>query len=260
MARSSSEPSIRAVVVEDEPLGRDRLRRLLQDHAEIEIVKECSNGQDAVAVITKLKPDLVFMDIQLPELDGFEVLGSIASDDMPAIIFITAHDEYAIRAFELHALDYLLKSFDRDRFGQAVRRAIAEIFERKHKFRERLMALLEDVGSRRKQGRLMIRSAGRIIFLRVEEIDWISSADNYASIHVGRETHVLRSTMKALEDRLDPSSFVRIHRAAIVNLDRIRELKPLFHGDYAVLLHDGTELTLARTRYEELRKLLEKFS
>jgi len=252
-------PTIRAMIIEDEPLGRERLRALLEDFPEIQIVKECSNGREAVTSITKLKPDLLFLDVQMPEMDGFEVLEAIAGDEMPAVIFVTAYDQYAVRAFQLHALDYLLKTFDRDHFAQAVRRAIAEIIHRQYKFRERLVALLEDVGNRRSPDRIMIRSGGRILFLRAEEIDWIAAEDNYVGLHVGRETYLLRNTMASMEERLNPAMFLRIHRSTIVNLDRIRELKPLFHGDYSVLLHDGTKLTLARTSYEGLRKLLGKF-
>ena len=247
------------MIIEDEPLGRERLRAMLEDFPDIEVFKECSNGREAVTSITKLKPDLLFLDVQMPEMDGFEVLEVIAGDEMPAVIFVTAYDQYAVRAFQLHALDYLLKTFDRERFAQAVRRAIADIIHRQHKFRERLVALLEDVGNRRAPERIMIRSGGRILFLRAEEIDWIAAEDNYVALHVGRETYLLRNTMASMEERLDSSMFLRIHRSTIVNLDRIRELKPLFHGDYSVLLQDGTKLTLARTSYDGLRKLLGKF-
>jgi two-component system LytT family response regulator len=252
-------PAIRAVIAEDEPLGRERLRALLEDFPEIQIVKECSNGREAVTSIVRLKPNLLFLDVQMPEMDGFEVLEAIASDEMPAVIFVTAYDQYAVRAFQLHALDYLLKTFDRDQFAKAVRRAISEIIHRQYQFRERLSALLEDVGNRRGPTRIMIRSGGRILFLRTDEIDWIAAEDNYVGIHVGRDTYLLRNTMASMEERLDPTMFLRIHRSTIVNLDRIRELKPLFHGDYSVLLQDGTKLTLARTYYDGLQKLLGKF-
>jgi two-component system LytT family response regulator len=259
LAKSKTKPTIRAMIIEDEPLGRERLRALLDDFPEIQIVKECSNGREAVVSISELEPDLLFLDVQMPEMDGFEVLEAIASDDMPAVIFVTAYDQYAVRAFQLHALDYLLKTFDRELFAQSVRRAIAEIVGRRSNFQDRLVALMEDVGNRRVPNRLMVRSGGRILFLRLEDIDWIAAEDNYVSVHVGRETHLLRGTLASMEERLDPASFLRIHRSTIVNLDRIRELKPLFHGDYTVLLQDGTELILARTSYEKLRKLLGRF-
>lgn len=247
------------MIIEDEPLGRERLRTLLKDVPEIQIVKECSNGREAVDSILKLRPDLLFLDVQMPEMDGFEVLEAIASEEMPAVIFVTAYDKYAIRAFQLHALDYLLKTFDKKRFAEAARRAVTEIVDHRPNFQERLVALMTDVGSRRVPNRLMIRSGGRILFLRMQDIDWVGVEDNYVSVHVGRETHILRCTLESMEERLDPSLFLRIHRSTVVNLDRIRELKPLFHGDYTVLLRDGTELNLARTNYDRLRKLLGRF-
>ena len=252
---------IRAVIVEDEPLGRERIRTLLRGDREIEIAGECANGREAVATIAKLKPDLVFLDVQMPEMDGFEVLESIDSEAMPVIIFVTAYDQYAVKAFQVHAIDYLLKSFDRERFEQALRRAKAEIANgRKEELGERLAALLEDLQQQRaRPERLVVRSGGRILFLRVEEIDWVAAADNYVCLHAGRETHLLRETMAGLEQRLDPEKFLRIHRSTIVNLDRIQDLKPLFHGDYVVRLRDGTELVLSRTYREKLEKPLGRF-
>ena len=231
-----------------EPLGRERLRTLLRDFPEIQIIKECSNGRGAVDSILQLRPDLLFLDVQMPEMDGFEVLEAIASEEMPAVIFVTAYDKYAIRAFQLHALDYLLKTFDKKRFAEAARRAITEIVDHRTNIQERLVALMEDVGSRRVPNRLMIRSGGRILFLRMQDIDWVAVEDNYVSVHVGND--ILRCTLESMEERLDPTLFLRIHRSTVVNLDRIRELRPLFHGDYTVLLQDGTELNLARTNYD----------
>jgi two-component system LytT family response regulator len=245
---------IRTLIVDDEPLGRERIRTLLGDDAEIEVVGECSNGKQAVDAIERTTPDLVYLDVQMPEMDGFAVLNAIASERMPAIIFVTAYDRYAVRAFDVHALDYLLKSFDRDRFQDALRRAKEEI-RRSHEglWNERLTGLLEDLQVRQKRlTRLVIRSAGRICFLRVEEIDWLEAADNYVHIHVGREAHLVRETLQSLEDRLDPSRFLRIHRSTVVNVDRIQELRPLFHGDYVVKLRDGTELSLSRSYREKL--------
>ena len=252
---------IRTLIVDDEPLGRERIRTLLSGDPEIEIVGECSDGRQAVQAIEKIHPDLLFLDVQMPEMDGFAVLEAVAGDGMPAVIFVTAYDKYAIRAFEVHALDYLLKSFDRERFSSAVHRAKTEIARaRNHKLDTRLAALLEDLQSRRKRlTRVVIRSGGRISFLRVEEIDWIEAADNYARLHVGRDAHLLRETMQSLAARLDPDKFLRIHRSTIVNLDRIKELLPLFHGDYTVLLRDGTELTLTRSYREKLQEHLGQF-
>jgi two-component system, LytTR family, response regulator len=252
---------IRTLIVDDEPLGRERIRTLLGDDAEIEVVGECSDGKQAVAAIERTGPDLVYLDVQMPEMDGFAVLDSIASERMPAIIFVTAYDRYAVQAFEVHALDYLLKSFDRDRFQAALRRAKEQIrCSREGIWNERLTGLLEDLQARQKHlTRLVIRSAGRIFFLRVKEIDWLEAADNYVRIHVGRESHLVRETLQSLEGRLDPSIFLRIHRSTLVNLDRIQELQPLFHGDYVVKLLDGTELSLSRTYRERLAAPLGQF-
>jgi two-component system, LytTR family, response regulator len=249
------------MIVDDEPLGRERIRTLLAGDPEIEVVGEASDGRAAVASVTQLKPDLLFLDVQMPEMSGFEVLEAIAGAEMPAVIFVTAYDHYAVKAFQVHALDYLLKSFDRERFGQAVQRAKAEIARgREHKFDERLAALLEDIQQQHRQPeRLVVRAAGRIVFLRVEEIDWIEAADNYVCLHVDRETHLLRGTMASIEERLDPRRFLRIHRSTIVNLDRVRDLAPLFHGDYAVRLRDGTELVLSRGYREKLQEPLGRF-
>jgi two-component system LytT family response regulator len=252
---------IRTLIVDDEPLGRERIRTLLGDDAEIEVVGECSDGKQAVAAIERIGPDLVYLDVQMPEMDGFAVLDSIASERMPAIIFVTAYDRYAVQAFEVHALDYLLKSFDRERFHAALRRAKEQIRgSREVLWNERLTGLLEDLQARQKHlTRLVIRSAGRIFFLRVEEIDWLEAADNYVRIHVGRESHLVRETLQSLEGRLDPSKFLRIHRSTLVNVDRILELQPLFHGDYVVKLLDGTELSLSRTYRERLAGSLGQF-
>src|SRR5215472_8421068 len=261
MHRTSAATKITTLIVDDEPLGRERIRTLLAADPAIEVVGESSDSRHAVASIAKLKPELLFLDVQMPEMNGFAVLAAIASDHMPAVIFVTAYDHYAVQAFQVHALDYLLKSFDRKRFGQAVHRAKMEITRgREHKFDERLAALLEDLQEQYgKPERLIVRSGGRIIFLRVEEIDWIEAADNYVCLHVGRESHLLRGTMASVEQRLDARKFVRIHRSTIVNLDRVRELAPLFHGDYAVRLRDGTELVLSRNCREKLQEPLGQF-
>jgi two-component system LytT family response regulator len=261
MPKTPLAKKVRTVIVDDEPLGRERIRTLLAGDAEVEIVGEASDGKAAVASIRKLKPDLLFLDVQMPEMSGFEVLEAIAGAEMPAVIFVTAYDQYAVKAFQVHALDYLLKSFDRERFGQAVQRAKVELARgRERKFDARLMALLEDLQQQHgKPERLVVRSAGRIVFLRVEEIDWIEAADNYVCLHVGRESHLLRGTMGSIEERLDPRKFLRIHRSTIVNLDRVRELAPLFHGDYAVRLRDGTELVLSRGYREKLKEPLGRF-
>jgi two-component system LytT family response regulator len=259
---------IRTLIVDDEPLGRERIRTLLADDQEIEIIEECPDGRRAVAAIERSKPDLVFLDVQMPEMDGFAVLDAIASGHMPVIIFVTAYDRYAVRAFEVHALDYLLKSFDRDRFQAALVRGKEEIHRLKASvldpkigaLNERLAGLLEDLQAKQKRlTRLVVKSGGRIVFLRVEEIDWVEAADNYVRIHSGRESHLIRETLQSLESRLNPDKFLRIHRSTVVNLDRIRELQPIFHGDYLVRLSDGTELTLSRNYREKLLEPLGQF-
>lgn len=247
--------------MDDEPLGRERIRTLLADDPEIEVVGECSDGRQAVAAIERSNPDLVYLDVQMPEMDGFAVLDRIAGERMPAIIFVTAYDRYAVQAFEVHALDYLLKSFDRERFQAALQRAKDQLRHlRDGLWTERLTGLLQDLDARQKRlTRLIIRSAGRIFFVRVEEIDWLEAADNYVRIHVNRESHLIRDTLQSLEGRLDPSKFLRIHRSTVVNFDRIKELQPLFHGDYVVRLQDGTELTLTRNYKEKLTGPLGQF-
>ncbi len=248
--------SIRALIVDDEPLGRQRIRSLLKEEADLEIVGECGNGRDAVAAIRDQQPDLVFLDVQMPGLDGFGVLEAVGPEQMPAVIFVTAHDNYALRAFEVHALDYLLKPFDRQRLRQALQRARQQITQR-DKTVGQYNALLEDVQSNRKiLDRLVIKSSGRVFFLKTEEIDWIEAAGNYLRLHVGGEVHLLRETMTNLETRLNSGKFIRIHRSTIVNIERIKELRPMFHGDYLVLLHDKTELTLSRSYRPRLQEIL----
>jgi two-component system LytT family response regulator len=211
-----------------------------------------------VAALQENRPDLVFLDVQMPLLDGFGVLEAADLEPMPVVVFVTAHDRYALKAFEVHALDYLLKPFDRDRFRTALERAKAQVRrEQGDPVSQRLAALLQDVKeTRRPQERLVVKSGGRIYFVRVEDIDWIEAAGNYVRLHTGKEDHLLRESMSGLEARLDANQFLRIHRSTIVNIERIRELQPAFHGDYAVILRDGTELTLSRGYRDKLQELL----
>jgi two-component system LytT family response regulator len=251
--------TIRTLIVDDEPLARTRIRSLLEREPDVQVVGESGDGQQAVALVNELRPDLLFLDVQMPALDGFGVLEALAADRLPAVIFVTAYDRYAIRAFDVHALDYLLKPFDRERFARALARARVQL-QRDEKIAatEKLLSLLEDVQSQQKKPlqRFVIKSAGRVFFLRLEEIDWIEAAGNYVKLHVGTDDHLLRETMNALEGRLNPEQFVRIHRSTIVNLDRIQELQPWFHGDYRVILRDGTQLTLSRGYRQKLQELL----
>ncbi|HET8782898.1 MAG TPA: LytTR family DNA-binding domain-containing protein [Pyrinomonadaceae bacterium] len=258
---------IRTLIVDDEPLARRNLRVLLEKDSQIEIVDECRNGREAVKAINSLSPDLIFLDIQMPELDGFDVLARVDPSRIQAIIFVTAFDQYALKAFEVHALDYLLKPFDDERFGYALRRAKSQIEAREiNRISKRLLALLEERESQRSESstgyltRLMIKASGRVVLLKVGEIDFIEADGNYAKLHVGRKAHLLREKMHDLEGRLDPAQFVRIHRSVIVNLDRIKELQPHFNGDYIVILEDGRQLRLSRTRRENLEMRLKAVS
>jgi two-component system LytT family response regulator len=251
---------IRTLIVDDEHLARERLRKLLEEEADIEVAGECANGREALDAIKKEAPDLVFLDVQMPELDGFGVLSKLAGDKLPAVVFVTAHDKFALQAFEVHALDYLLKPFDRTRFQKALRRALDHIKrDQAGELKERLSALLGNIQSDSKYpGRLAVKSSGRVLFLKTDDIDWIEAADNYVSLHIGNESHLHRETMSALEDRLPPNKFLRISRSTIVNVDRIKELQPLFHGEYAVILRNGTRLTLSRSHRDKLNHLMGK--
>jgi two-component system LytT family response regulator len=261
---------IKTLVVDDEPLARRNIRLLLEGDPEIEVVGEAAGGREALERIREHSPDLVFLDIQMPETDGFGVLERIEAAEMPVVVFVTAFDRYALRAFEFHALDYLLKPFDDARFEKALRRAKLQVEQRDIKdLSSRLIALLEGRGepppessageareAPRYLTRLLIRSAGRVFFLKADEIDYVSAEDYYVKLHVGRKGHLLRETMNELESKLDPARFVRIHRSTIVNLERIRELQQLFNGEYVVVLGDDTELKLSRSRREHLEKLI----
>ena len=260
---------IRTLIIDDEPLARRNLRVLLEKDPQIEILEECRNGREAVKAINTHSPDLIFLDIQMPELDGFDVLARVGPEHIHAIIFVTAFDQYALKAFDVHALDYLLKPFDDERFAHALQRAKSQIEAREiDRLSKRLLALLEEREGERSVSkqqqdyltRLMIKISGRVVLLKVEEIDFIEADGNYAKLHVGRKSHLLREKMHDLEARLDPSKFVRIHRSAIVNLDRIKEMHPHFNGDYLVVLEDGRQLKLSRSRRENLETRLKAVS
>ena len=230
---------MKVLIVDDEPLARQTVRMLAETDRELTVVGECS-GIDAVEAIEREKPDLLFLDIQMPEVDGFEVLER-ASGHVPVVVFITAFDEYALRAFEVHALDYLLKPFDDRRFFAALSRA-----------KEQVRARTTPSYTRR----FCVRTREKVLFVKTDEIDWIEAADYYASFHIAGKTYLLRQTMMELERQLDPARFVRVHRSAIVNLERVREMQPLFRGDSVLVLQDGTRLRLSRARREEFEKRL----
>jgi two-component system, LytTR family, response regulator len=251
---------IRALVVDDEPLARERVLSLLQMEADVEVVGECSDGSQAVSAIQEHTPDLVFLDVQMPGCDGFEVIRNIGADRMPTVIFVTAYDDYALQAFEVHAFDYLLKPFGKDRFQETMRHA-REAFERQRagELGRRLLALVHDIKPEPKRvERLVVKSGGRVFFLRTEEIDWIEAAGNYVRLHLGTESHLFRETMNRMESRLDSRRFARIHRSRIVNTERIKEMQPWFNGDSVVILRDGTRLTLSRGYRDKLQQRLGK--
>jgi two-component system LytT family response regulator len=242
VSAEASPIKIRTVIVDDEPLARSNLSVLLRLDPEIEIVSECGSGVDAPREIRATKPDLLFLDVQMPECDGFDVLELLGKDVPSAIIFVTAYDQYALRAFEAGALDYLLKPFDNARFDRALERAKEKIAQGK--------------GSPKKLQRLTVKSAGQVAFVGLSEIDWIEAADYYAALHVGDKTHLLRRSMAELEQDLDPATFCRIHRSTIVNLDRVRGLKVSEDGAYQVLLENGTELRMSRRYRKQLQSRL----
>jgi two-component system LytT family response regulator len=250
---------IKTLIVDDEPLARDRVKRFLRDVGDIKIIGECGNGKEAIAAITEQQPDLVFLDIQMPEKNGFEVVKALDPNTMPAVIFVTAYDQYALQAFDVHALDYLLKPFNRERLHRAVSHARDQL-ERRNlgDLDERLASLIADLrGQKKYLERLVVKSVGRVFFLKVEEIDWIEAAGNYVNLHVGRESHMIRETMNGIAAKLDPDKFLRIHRSTVVHIDRIKELHPMFSGDYAVILRNGTELALSRNYRERILELFE---
>ncbi len=247
---------IRTLIVDDESLARDRLRQLLQNEPEVEIIGECSHGQTAVATIQKKSPELVFLDVQMPELDGFGVIKSIGAGSGPVIVFVTAHDKFALRAFEIHAVDYLLKPFDRERFQKALHRAFEQVKQHENStLIERQAALIAELKSPKTADRLAVKSGGHVVWLNLDEVDWIGSADNYAELHVGPKSHLLRETLAALEARLEAKKFVRISRSVIVNAQRIKSLKRLFYGGWEVTLQTGAKLTLSRRCRDKLRQL-----
>jgi two-component system LytT family response regulator len=275
---------IRALIVDDEPLARERLRSLLQDESDIELSGEFENGTKAVDAIRKDAPDLLFLDVQMPEMDGFGVLQAIGPDRVPAVIFVTAYDEYALRAFDANATDYLLKPFDQERFRRSLDRARSHLqMGRAGNVNDKLQSLMRYLnidptqlsqlpqspsgapqtgsstqgnGHSAQSDRLVVKSGGRVYFLKADEIDWVEAAGNYVRLHVSKDSHLLRETMNGIETKLDTRRFMRIHRSTIVNLERIKELQPWFHGDYVVLLRDGTRLTLSRGYRDKLQTVL----
>ena len=249
---------IRTLIVDDEPPSRERLRDLLVDEPDVEVVGGCGDGCQAVVAIEELKPDLVFLDVRVPNLDGSHILESVGPGRISAVVFVTEHEEYAVRAFDVRAADYLLKPFSRERLQKALGRVREQITrEKASDLTDQLAALLGETRTPQDRylKRIMIKEDGRLFFLRTPDIDWVEASGNYVRLHVGAESHLLREAMKGLEARLDPETFLRIHRSAIVNIERVKELRPLFHGDYTVVLRDDRELTMSAAYREKLAEL-----
>jgi two-component system, LytTR family, response regulator len=244
---------LRVLIVDDEPLARQVLRLLLAGDPEVEVVGECS-GADGVATVARTQPDLLFLDVQMPEVDGFELLDQLAPAQAPTTVFVTAYADHALRAFEVHALDYLLKPIDDARFAGALARAKEHVRLRaRGEADPRVSALIRERG--RWARRFLVREREKTLVVRVEDIDWIEAADYYALLHLGGASHLLRETMSELEQRLNPEKFFRVHRSAIINLERVREIHPLFRGDCDLVLEGGTRVRLSRTRRAEFERL-----
>ena len=274
------------LIVDDEPIARRRMRRLLRLEEDVDVVGDVGSGREAIDAIGRDHPDLVLLDVQMPDVDGFGVVEALGIDRMPPTIFVTAYNEYAVRAFDVHAIDYLLKPFDTDRFRAAFQRARTHLEQVSSAEQgRRIKALLEQVlgegaatagtppvplhgsppnGSapprHRYVDRLMVKHDGRVFFVKVTDVDWFEASGNYVRIHTGKVSHLIRETMQRVESQLDPAMFVRIHRAVIVNLDRIRELQPWFAGDYVVILRDGRQLKLSRTYREHLHTRMQRLA
>ena len=276
---------IRVLVVDDEPIARRRVRRLLRLEPDVDVIDEVGSGSEAIDSITRDRPDLVLLDVQMPDVDGFGVVKALGVEQMPPTIFVTAFNEYAVRAFDVHAIDYLLKPYDPERFRSAFQRArlhLEQVSSAAHG--RKIRALLEQVlgedraaaamsdrpsapmagngsGVRtRFLDRLMVKHDGRVTFVKVSDVDWFEASGNYVCVHAGKVNHLIRETMHHIEAQLDPSMFVRIHRAVIVNIDRIKELQPWFAGDYVVILCDGRQLKLSRTYREHLQSRMHRFA
>lgn len=275
---------IKTLVIDDEPAARRGIRALLDRDPDVQVIGEAASGTEAVTKIRAERPDLVFLDVQMPEMSGFRVLESLGDCPAPAVIFVTAYDQHALQAFEVNAVDYLLKPYDDDRFWAAVRRAKAEIVRRQtdllgHKLNN-LLSYLQNAtpgdapvapaaasapapasaggpaSETITRDRILLKAGGEIYFLKAEEIDWIEAEGDYMKFHAGGRVHLLRETMGNLEERLDAKRFIRIHRSTIVNIDRVKKLSPSFAGEYAVILHDGTKLRLSRGYHERLQELM----
>jgi two-component system LytT family response regulator len=239
--------NIRTLIVDDEPLARKRINRFLAEETGFLVTGECGSGREAIEAIQTTSPDLLFLDIQMPGMNGFEVIESIGEERVPTTIFITAYDQHALKAFDVHALDYLLKPFTQERFKKAVARARTRMENGCQRETDSLAALISKLrADQNRLSRFMVKSSNRVVLVKAHEVDWIESAANYALLHVGEKTHIVRETMQALETKLNPKIFQRISRSVIVNLERVKELQPMGKGQYVIILANGKQLTLSR--------------
>lgn len=249
------------LIVDDESHARERLKKYIKSDQDLSISGECSNGVEAVKIIKKKNPDLVFLDVQMPQMDGLGVIETVGAKQMPVTIFVTAYDRFAIQAFKVNAMDYLLKPVAKDRFEESVNRA-KEYFSKNenNEINKRMLDLLQEMRPQKQFiDRIMVKTSDRMYLVKVEDIDWIEADDNYAKLHVGNKYHLLRQTMKSLEDTLDPGIFLRIHRSVIVNMDRIKEIQQWFNNEYTVILKDGTELTMSRGYKDKAKEMFKNF-
>ncbi|MBL8177941.1 MAG: response regulator transcription factor [Bryobacterales bacterium] len=252
---------IRALIADDEPLAREWLRGLLAEHADIDVIEEAGNGIAAIEHVTALEPDVLFLDIDMPELDGFGVVEALGEQRPHCIVFVTAHDRFALQAFEVHALDYLLKPFDAGRLRRTLDRVRTQLSTKTAAaLPEKLNAILDSLRQPRKHDRIAVKDNGRVFFLRTEDIRWVEACGNYVKLYTPNGSHLLLQTMAGMEGRLDAERFLRIHRSTIVNIDAIHSIEPLFHGDYEVRLKSGEALPLSRGYRDRLQALIERFS
>lgn len=253
-------PTMRTIIADDEPLARRKLRLMLGSEPGVQIVAECENGAQTVRALSTYKPDLLMLDVQMPDLDGFEVLSSVPQNEAPVVIFTTAYDRHAVRAFEEHALDYLLKPFDEERLHRAIDRVRSELLKKSdQKMTYSLLNYLsKGVEKSRSDHRLVIKTGGRVVFLSCDEVDWVEAAANYVRLNVGKQSYLLREGIGQIAERLDPDQFIRIHRSVIVNIQKIKELQPVNSGEYIVVLKDGKELSCSRGYRAGLQRFVER--
>jgi two-component system LytT family response regulator len=251
---------IRVLIVDDEPLARKRLRELLKEDTEIAVVGECVNGAEAISSTHELTPDLIFLDVQMPGIDGLGVSESLNGGGSPLVVFVTAYEQYAVRAFDAQAIDYLLKPFDRARFTRALVRAKERLREKdRDDVNRRILGLLSEIKDKPQYlDRLVIKNNDRVFVLKTDEIDWIEADGNYVRIHFGKQSSLMRETLTRLSEQLDPRKFPRIHRSRLVNIDHIQELQPWSHRDWRIILRNGAELRLSRNYRDRLHQLLGK--